>query len=229
MSTQKYQIAFDDFGLNQKTNDRIIELIQCLPGSRVAIMMNGHFSPEEKEVLLQSGAFLDIHLDRYEEASFQNKSQSTLGRIFSFLKEYLKKEHGQTILQSWEEQEEDFREIFGKMPARLNSHEHVHFFPAHFTKALKLAREKQIAEIRFGKLFTGNYTTIAFILNVLRFWNQRHFRKSGLRTSTYLLSWDWFDMKNGERALLRYTKQGETEVVFHLERDEEYFFLKSIL
>ncbi len=227
MIERKYQLAFDDFGISQKTNDRIIEFIQTLSGSRVAVMMNGRWSAEEKEMLYQSNIFLDLHLDRHEQAFFQNSQKGLLMRVGAFLREYRKEHDSQLLLQSWERQIKQFQETFGRMPDRLNSHEHVHFFPAYFKALIQLALKFDIAEVRFGTAYTKNYTKIAFVLNVLRCCNKKSFQQSKLSTSKYLLSFDWLKRETAHKELTACAQRGETEVVFHLERDEEYLFLKN--
>lgn len=219
------RVAFDDFGMNKAVNARILECIQGLPHARVAVMMNGVLSDQDKEALLQSSATLDIHLDRHEQA-FVSTSQSLVVRVGSFLKQNLGTKHIDRE-QEWTAQIEFFRACFGRLPQAVNTHEHVHFFPQYWESLLRVAQRFGIKEIRFGTSLTGNHSGVAFILNTLRLWNMRAFLQSGLATSRYLISWDW--LQGSETILEKYVEQGTVEIIMHVERDEEYAVFQNMI
>lgn len=223
------QLAFDDFGITKEVNARILELAEALPHSRVAVMMNGQFSEEDKARLACSQVSIDVHLDRHTKA-WVSPDKSVWIRIGAFLKEALYEKDTIAIEQVWIEQIEEFRNRFGRLPQALNTHEHVHFFPQYFQALLRVAKKFEINEIRFAHSGTKNHGVVAWVLNVLRWWNRRVFQKSGYQTSKYLLSWDWFyTSRNPQAQIERYLQEGTTEIVFHVAHEKEYWLLKKTI
>ncbi len=218
-------ITFDDFGLSPKTNRNILTLVSVLPRTRVAVLMNGNFSQDEKEQLIASKAVLDIHLDRDTHLNIPSKGSFVL-RIVGFLHS---RKQPKEVADIWRQQLEAFERAFGKYPEAITTHEHVHFFPSYFQKLLAVAKEAGVSDIRLAQHSSRSYTPIALILNILRRVNRESFRKSGLRTTEYLLSWDWLaSLAHPQKEIAHYLRLGSTEVIFHLEHDEEFVFLKQL-
>jgi len=226
---KKIIIVADDFGISQKANDTILELVRLKKLSRVAIMADGLISLVERDLLLTSDIKLDIHLNlnklnpKNNERKFE---KGVLERSFSFLFLYFTgKVDAVSAEISWEKQIEKFEEIFGRKPDGINSHEHTHFFPAYFKIALKLCKKYNIDYLRFGKnKFPKNFHPICFILNMLRLNNLKKFSQSELSTSDFLVSLDW--IKDTEKFLQK-TPVGTTEIVCHPERDVEFEIIKK--
>lgn len=219
------EITFDDFGISPKANEHILTLTALLPKIRVAVMMNGRFSQAEKDQLIASQAALDIHLDR-ETTLMLLPKMSFAKRVIRFLQS---KKQSQDVGAIWRQQLQEFHAVFGKYPERLTTHEHVHFFSGYFREFVAIARELGVKRIRFGSQYSSHYTLVAFVLNFLRLWNQGIFRKSGLQTTQYLLSWDWVaSRKKPQEEIENYLQRGSTEIIFHPERDEEFIFLKKL-
>lgn len=220
------RIAFDDFGLSQKTNTNILTLVSRLPQARVAVLMNGAFTENEKEQLIASKVILDIHLDRDTHLNIHTKTSFIL-RIVRFLGS---RKQPKAVAHMWRQQLEEFRLTFGKYPEALTTHEHVHFFPSYFRELLTVAKEVGIRDIRLAKHASRNYTPVAWTLNILRLMNQKSFQKSGLRTTDYLLSWDWLaSLAHPHEEIDSCLQLGSTEIVFHLEHEDEFTFLQQLI
>ncbi len=218
-------ITFDDFGLSPKTNKNILTLVSALPQTRVAVLMNGDFTESEKEQLVASRAVLDIHLDRSTHLSTSSEASFVL-RVVRFLRS---RKQPKEVAHIWRQQLEAFNLAFGTYPAALTTHEHVHFFPSYFRELITVAKEVGVSDIRFAKQSNRNYTFVALTLNILRLVSRKSFQKSGLRTTEYLLSWDWLaSLANPQKEVEHYLRLGSTEVIFHLEHDEEFVFLKQL-
>jgi len=224
-------ISADDFGLNEKTNDNILQLMKLGKLDRVSVMIGGKFRKEQIEELLDSGIKLDIHLHVGTVADWNRKNQKKENLIFRtirFLIEHLSdRSIRRKIFKDWEAQIIRFKEVLGKTPDGLNSHEYLHFFPPYFRVALRLSKKYGIGYFRFGRsgvIRTKNVGGIAaLILRRLWFFNREHFKRHLVSSSDFLLSFDW--IKNPEKFLDRISQKVKVEVVFHPERQKEYDFL----
>ncbi len=229
MSNNNIIISIDDFGISQKANDNFLALLKTGKIDRVAVMVNGKISKLEVEALLASDAKLDIHLDFQKEVKERRKlREGVLKRGVSFLAGYVlnSSEENRRVEKIWERQIKDFQKTFGKAPDGLNSHQHLHFFPAYFRIALGLAGKYQIGFIRLGKESPRKTSGVAVILDILRKIDIIEFRKTSFMTSDILVSFDWIkDFESFQKSI----PYGKTvEIVFHPERDEEFVFLQSI-
>jgi len=218
----KLILAADDFGLDRKTNERILELVLLGKIDRVAIMTRGKMTEEEIEELRRSGVHLDIHLDisRVMHDTYKPRNGVFL-RILEFVFKYI---FGITktssVHMSWMDQIEDFHKKFGKYPDGLNSHEHVHFFPRYFHVARILQEHYSIPYMRFGNTdLLEHKNPVAKVLHILHKINKRSGHAQYVVSSDFLVSFDWIkDIK----GFLANMPQGTIEVVCHPRRDEEY-------
>jgi glycosyltransferase involved in cell wall biosynthesis len=214
-------ISLDDFGISELTNGRIVALLKHPRLKRISIMVNGSFTQEEKGLLLESGKLLDIHLELpLAEQALQRKIHGDFKRrVGTFLRELLQgKYHSRNIATHWRGQIQKFEKEFDRLPDGLNAHEHVHFFPTFFKVTCQLAKEYQIPFVRLGKRHSSKMTLTALVLDGMRVWNCFFLR--GVPTSTQVLSYDW-----GLTALDE--NEADTEILYHVERDEEYAVLQS--
>lgn len=234
-------ISADDFGVSEKANRAILELARDKKIDRTSVMMGGKISKDEVKDLLESGVKIDIHLHLLENNFFDKKEKKskdgTTKRIAIFLLDFLTGWYGSAKVKIiWKKQIEEFKNIFGRYPDGINSHEHIHFFPPLFKTALKIKEEFKISYIRLGKLKRrGKFGKTAFILDKLRLMNFRRnlifFTPLGiarsypfeLNTSDFLVSFDW--IKNPEEFFENIIEKTQTELVFHPERKNEYEFL----
>ncbi len=224
-------ITADDFGVSKIANQKILKVVQNQKIDRVAIMIGGKFSSEEIKKLLATGIKLDIHLHLLSRDFFQKRKEEPKGgaikRGLVFLKDFLiGKYSSQKVKLIWEKQIKYFFQLFGQYPDGINSHEHMHFFPPFFRVALSLKNKYKVDYIRLGKKGSDlKFIPVAFILNVLRKINLKFNSIANLKTSDYLISFDWLTMtKNFSK---QFPKKGKTELVFHPERKEEYDFLEK--
>lgn len=220
-------ISADDFGLSPQANKNILYLAMLGKIARVGVMTHGKFSSEEISEILKSGVKLDIHLDiLHEFHNNRRKRESAFLRGVEFLaKLLLGKLSSKKTATDWRFQIEKFREIFGKNPDGINSHEHVHFFPPFFKIALKLQTEYSIPYIRFGdSVFMLHNKPVAHILHWLRIINLKKFRKSGRASSGSFISLDW--IKNMDKFLNNLPK-GTVEIACHPEIPDDFEKIKK--
>jgi predicted glycoside hydrolase/deacetylase ChbG (UPF0249 family) len=222
-------LAADDFGISQKANDNILELIRLKKLSRVAIMTDGLINRDEIDRLLVSDVKLDIHLKLAKlnpENNERKFKKGVLGRSFSFLFLYFTGKVGAASAEiAWEKQITQFEELFGKKPNGANSHQHIHFFPAYLKVILRLCKKHNIAYLRFGRKYQTKYCNlICFILNLLRIKGLGMFLKSDLQTSDLVVSLDWI---GNIKKFLRKINLESTELVCHPERDAEFEIIKK--
>ncbi|MDO9231127.1 MAG: ChbG/HpnK family deacetylase [bacterium] len=234
-------ISADDFGISEKANQAILELAREKKIDRVAVMIGGKISNDEAKDLLESGVKIDIHLHLLGHDFFDKRKKELedgiIKRVAIFLLDFLTGWYGSAKVKIiWKKQIEEFKNIFGRYPDGINSHEHIHFFPPLFKTALKIKEEFQISYIRLGKLRRkGKFGNTAFILDKLRLMN---FRRNllfltplglarsypfELNTSDFLVSFDW--IKNEEEFFENLIEKTQTEIIFHPERKNEYDFL----
>ena len=210
-------INADDFGISPQANKNILHLIMLGKIDRVGIMVHGKFSDEEVNEIIKSGVKLDIHLDIIHEFhDNRRKRKSAFMRVMEFIgKIFSGKLSSEKTKIAWRSQIEKFREIFGKNPDGINSHEHVHFFPPFFKIALKLQSEYSIPYIRFGEsVFMLHNKPVAHILHWLRIIDRKKFQKSSGASSGSFVSLDW--IKNMDKFLNNLPK-GTTEIACHPE------------
>lgn len=213
---EKFIVTADDFGISKAANENIIRLAKDKKLERVAVMSLGEISQSEAAQLKATGVKLDLHLDILHEyqAEAREKRSSSILRSLEFLSKFLSgKISAQKVLADWERQLSEFERIFGQMPDGINSHEHVHFFPAFFKLATELAKKHSIGYIRLGKNSNLRSNPVSIVLNIMRKIDLAKLKKSELRTSDFLISMDW--IKNFE-AFLK-TSSKETELVCHPE------------
>ncbi len=220
----KAPITFDDFGINEVTNKRIVTLLEHPRVKRVSVMMSGEWSTLQKEALVSSGKLLDIHLELPGNKDLERKVHGDfLSRFCFFIAQILKREYTRKKIESsWKEQIESFQKEFGKYPDGINSHEHVHFFPIFFPIVQKLAEQYNIPFIRLGRKYVMHFSFTAFVLGVLRIININALGLKNIQTSSSMLSYDW-----GINVLDEADER--SEILYHVERDEEYIQLFSRL
>ena len=218
----------DDFGISQKANENILKLIELQKLDRISVMTDGLISPQEIAKLLASDVKLDVHLNlkKIDLSATRKNKEGVFSRLFYFLFLYFNGTLGAASAEvSWEEQVEKFETLFGKKPDGLNSHQHIHFFPAYLKILLKLCKKYNIGYLRFGKCcLRKNINLICFILNTLRLKNLKTFSQSGIATSDLLISLDW--IKNIEKFSKEFP-QKKTEIACHPERDLEFEIIKK--
>jgi predicted glycoside hydrolase/deacetylase ChbG (UPF0249 family) len=217
-------ISVDDFGISKITNERILEILQHPRLKRIAVMTNGSITEAEKEALLNSGKMIDIHLELPGSKNNLKEHQKLHGsfwdRVVNFFRQVLVGTYSQTRIEaSWRSQILRFQEIFGRLPDGINSHEHSHFFPPFFFVAKNLAQEFNIPFVRFGSRASYKWHPVALVLCVLRLVDTALFR-GGFLTSKELFSYDWNISPEEEN-------KPYAEILYHVERDEEYVLLKS--
>lgn len=219
---KKLIVSADDFGLRIEANEKILQLIRQGKIDRVAILADGQYTQAEIRELLQSGVKLDIHLDiETHKSAEQEMKQSVAKRVFLFFVKYLAgKMTSEKIRLEWKRQTKKFIRIFGQKPDGINSHEHLHFFPAYFAIALSLADQFDIGYIRLGKKRAlGKNNPAALVMSLFSKKNQRLLEASKLASSDFLVSFDWIGSKE---KFFQNLPAGKIEIVFHPERKEEF-------
>ena len=223
---KKIIVTADDFGISGKANGRILELAKSGKVDRVAIMTDGILPQEEIDILLRSGAKLDVHLNITEKFKGERKlKEGIVKRSALFLARYIGGQVSASIIEKeWEEQIRKFKEIVGKYPDGINSHQHIHYYPSYFKATSELSKKHSISFIRCGnKGLLGNINGVKQILSVFRRNDTKYLAKNGIESSDYLVSFDW--IKDFEKFLDN-LPQGSVEMTFHPERDEEFKIIK---
>jgi len=233
-------ISADDFGISPEANQKILKLIRAGKIDRVSIMVNENISPNEILELKNSEVLLDIHLELIEIKTKKRKlKDGIIKRSANFLFKYLfGKISAPAIELSWEKQIQKFKEIFAKFPDGINSHQHIHFLPAYFKIILKMSQKFQIPYLRFGKygLIKGKNN----VFHILNFLHKKNSRVSdAFDSSDFLVSLDWiypvkyspwrvvrnygqFNRVKNIENFLENLPRGETEIICHPEREEEF-------
>lgn len=220
------QVTFDDFGISQKANERILELLQRGLGDRVSVMTQGILTDEDTRALQSFPIALDLHLDRQDTIDEHRVLYGDFSqRLQSFIREYFIQPQDRNIESIWKTQIEKFRALFGALPDSLNSHEHVHFFPPYFRVAARLKKKYGIAALRSGKT-RPLFQKVAFILAILGFWDRLLWGVPTHAQAKYVVSWDWIEHKKNALAYCaHWARRGKLEIIFHPERDREFAFL----
>lgn len=220
-------ISADDFGISQLANDNILTLAEAGKLDRIAILVNGIFSTMEITRLKKTGIKLDIHLDSTHATSSKHRLKEgvLLRAIIFFSKHLLDHLNSRSKKLRWEEQLEKFHSLFGQYPDGLNSHQHIHFFPAYFKIVLALAQKNNIPFVRFGKIgLLKSNNKIYHILHRLQKIDNKNFVASSLDSSDYMVSLDW--VKDIAKFLAT-LPNGTTEIICHPERPEEFEIIKK--
>lgn len=213
-------ITADDFGKSELANENILKLARLGKLDRVSVMADGDFAAGEVEELIATGVKLDVHFELAWQKKRRGKMKdSTLKQGIIFLVNHFRSGQRKKIRKEWENQIEKFREIFGRYPEGINSHEYIHFFPVYFKIALDFAKQFGIPNIRFAKSgFLGKRNSAHLVLNSLCRWNKNYFFDSKLDSSDFFVSLDWVsDMEKFVKNL----PEGKTEIACHPEREEE--------
>lgn len=226
-------LSADDFGISQVANANILKLAEAGKLDRVEIMVSNNISPEHVSRLLSTGVKLDIHLHLAKEKLdyWQDNpriiEKGAIKRIFFFLFNFLFGDTRPKIVESeWEKQILNFQKLFGRLPDGVSSHEHIHFFPPYFKKMIRLSRKYKIPYIRLGKKPFSAKNNVCHILNLLRKLDIYAFKRSGLNTSDYMISFDW--NRNLDDCIRSIKGQGEVEIIFHPELAPEYETLERL-
>lgn len=222
---ERFIVTADDYGIRQ-TAEPILRLAHEGKLDRVAVLIH-YVSVEQAAALIASGVKIDLHLELIGLLRSGERARgSALWRSLNFLVRYgTGRVTAARVEREWRVQIERFRELFGRFPDGLNSHEHLHNFPIFFRVFIRLARAHRIAYIRFGKqgmLTRFHGAPVGWILTF--FWRQTRklYVPSNLSTSDYLVSLDWLsDFESFTRQLSR-VPLGTVELIVHLEREEEY-------
>ncbi len=191
-------------------------------------MTAGEISQKEVEELVRSGVKIDIHLETLHEKLGENrkKRQGVIFRGAEFLWKMLTgKISSKKVRTDWETQIERFREIFGKNPDGINSHEHVHFFPPFFKIAMELQDKYAIPFIRFGDSTSLRHNNmISHVLHYLRKLNMPTCIAHGCVSSGSLVSLDWIKKLDD---FLNNPPEGTIEIVCHPELAEDFVKIKK--
>jgi len=223
-------LTADDFGKSEKANRNTLKLTRMGKLDRISVMVDGDFSKKEIEELLASNAKLDIHFELIWQKRRRNLLRdNTLRQGIVFLVNYIwgdwpVPEHprsgAKSVSQEWEGQIKKFREIFGRMPDGISSHEHTHYFPPYFKVALNLAKRFDMPFVRFSrKGFLGKKNSVNLILNAMCCLDNGKFLASRLDSLDYFASLDWIENMD---EFLKYMPDSEIEIACHPERDEEF-------
>lgn len=223
-------ISADDFGISKLADVNILRLVEGGKVDRVAVMMSPNLSELEIEKLKKGDVKIDIHLHLIKDDSdywLGNRllKEGAAKRMISFVFNYFTgRASSEKIALKWAIQIENFKEIFGRYPDGIGSHEYIHFFPPYFRAVLKLAKKYEIPYVRLGSRRYFCENRVAKVLNDLRRRNLSVFGKSGLETTRYMVSLDWAN--NLDNCWKLIPEEGRTELVCHPEREEEFEFME---
>lgn len=223
---EKYIISVDDFGI-RNVSDTILPLVEAKKVDRVAVLVNYSDSTEHIQRLKDSGVKIDIHLElihilgsghKIEENALMRGANFAFRYVFGFL-------NAKRVEQEWIDQIEKFKELFGRYPDGLNSHEHVHYFPRFFEIIVSLSDRYNISFVRFPRkrILSKSTSIVARILDF--FWKSdynrlsTHDKKRTIETPDFFVSFDWIrDFDAFDQSL----PEGRTEILFHPEKKYEY-------
>lgn len=219
---EKFIVTADDYGIRETTAP-ILKLAREGRIDRVGVLI--HFvSKEEAQGLQETGVKIDLHLELIELLRSGKKvRESALLRGVNFAWRYsLGRATAKQAEVQWRQQIERFRELFGRLPDGLNSHEHVHYFPVFFKSFLHLADECGIGFVRFGKRGILKDSRGIFVWKVLDFFwkrDSRVFSETTLHSSDFVTSLDWVAEP---KTFFGTLPEGTIELVVHPEREEEH-------
>lgn len=224
-----FVLTADDYGI-RTTSEPILALARAGKLDRVAVMSR-YVSQEEAQAILATGVKLDVHLELIGLMGRGDRlGDGTFFRALSFLSRFLEGSFRQSIVKrEWQEQIEKFRQVFGRLPDGLNSHEHIHYFPSFFPVCLALAEKYGIPYVRFGKrgiLSPRRRSLIGLILRPLWQFDREKFVRSGLSTSDYVVDLNW--IKSFDHLVESLPHTGKVEFIVHPEQpDEGSFIMKN--
>lgn len=225
---QKLIISVDDFGI-RNTVPVVLKLAQAGKIDRVAVLVNYIRSKEEAEALKATGVKIDLHLEAIQLIKSGDKmKESALWRGANFFIRYLLgRVTRECIEREWVSQIERFRELFGRYPDGLNSHEHVHYFPHFFSVFVDLGNRYRVSFLRLPQkgILCDRLSLVSKVLAFLWKRDMRRHKPILITSSDFLTSYDW--LKNFSE-FVEMLPEGQTEVVFHPEREEEYAALMTI-
>lgn len=228
---KKIIISADDFGISKLANANIFRMMKTGKLDRVEVMISENLSADEIEELKNSHLKLDIHLHLVDYNSDywrgnRKMKESALKRIFLFFWKYvIGKTSAEKVELQWAIQIEKFKELFGRTPDGIGAHEYIHYFPPYLKTVIHLSEKYGIPFIRFGRNNFDCENPIAKVLNWLRKKGMPQIKKTNLKTSDFLISFDWFDNLKFVENL---PPETQTEIVFHPEREEELKFLERL-
>lgn len=227
-------VSADDFGISRLATANILKLVQAGKLDRVEVMVSKNISPQDISSLLASGVKMDIHfhlakdkLDHWQDNP-RVIEKGALKRIFLFLYNFLFGHNRPKIIErEWEQQIQDFQKMFGKIPDGASSHEHIHFFPPYFKRFMKLSKKYKLNYIRFGEKSFSGKNKVSAILNFLRYLDFPKFKKSALKTSNYMISFDW--NHSLDECIRNITdNNSDLEIIFHPELEDESAVLEKL-
>lgn len=225
-------ISADDFGISCLATENILKLVKQKKIDRVEVMISDNITSSNARDLIRSGINIDVHLhlakDKLDfwQTNERKIDSSATKRTIAFVFNYLSgKSSKKKTLEEWDRQIKIFIKIFGRVPDGVSSHEHIHFFPPYFNCILKLSEKYGIGYVRFGRKTLKNKNIISHILNWLRKANIKNFNGSSLKSSDYMVSFDWTEklddvLKNCQNHVL-------IEAVFHPEKNNEFAVLAN--
>lgn len=219
---ENFIVTADDYGIRQ-TAEPILRLVHEGKVDRVAVLIH-YVSHDQAQALLASGVKIDLHLELIGllKSGSKVKESALLRGVNFFMRYYTGLLTAKKVEAEWRDQITRFQELFGRLPDGLNSHEHLHFFPAFSRVFIKLAREYDSHYVRFsrkGMILPLDFNLIGKMLDV--FWRRTRklYENAPFQTSDYLVSLDWItDFGTFGDQL----PEGTVELVVHLEREEDY-------
>lgn len=219
---EKFVVTADDYGIRQ-TAEPILRLVHEGKVDRVAVMIN-YVSPDQARALQATGVKIDVHLELIDILKSGDKIyDNTLKRSINFVFRYgLGIVNKKKVRKEWEDQINRFQELFGRLPDGLDSHEHLHYFPAFFRVCVELAEKYDIPFIRFGQKGLLSHLHSSLTGKILNFfWGRTHafFAGTNRVTTDYVVSLDWF---SDFGTFLEHLPEGNIELVVHPEREEDY-------
>jgi predicted glycoside hydrolase/deacetylase ChbG (UPF0249 family) len=221
-------VTADDFGISERANRNILYLISLGKINRVGIMTKGDISSKEISELIRSGVKLDIHLDILHELGEdrKNRKKAVILRVLGFLGKIIAgKLSTKTVTADWENQINQFHELFGRNPDGINSHEHVHLFPPFFKITMQLQEKYMIPFVRFGdSVFVRHHNMVSHIMHYLRKINLKTCTLHGCVSTGSLISLDWITDLD---QFLENPPEGTTEIVCHPELAEDFAKIKK--
>lgn len=228
----EYICTVDDIGLNPELDETIIAYIKKGLFQRVSIIVNLH--PLESFITAIHDANVsiqkDIHLNSTEKlapATVGNENPIMIAaRRALFLLGTFSKQRRAKLYEDWEKQIATYKTLFNETPDGINSHEHIHLMPHLFPLAVQLAQKHGIRYIRLGNSPTPIITDYRTAL--LQKWHKQNkgmLQNTNLITSSSLYSYNWKAMSLTQ---LRNSVPTNSEVLFHLQYNEDITFLDSL-
>lgn len=228
-SREKIVVSVDDFGI-RNVADAILPLAKQGKVDRVSVLINYVKSEAQASELAATGVKIDLHLELIDLIkSGANAEGNAVLRGANFAFRYAFGMVGTSdVERAWTAQIGRFRELFGRYPDGLNSHEHVHYFPRFFRIALLLGTRYRIPSVRFARkgILEKNASMVARVLSWLWVRDMAYYDadKTLKETSDFFASYDWID---DFEDFCRHLPDGKTEIVFHPERESEYFVIEN--